>query len=290
MKQRRLTPFIIIVVLAASTIACGININIPTRAVEIGPMQTETDELHPPNPSETTEVSINFGAGELNIFPGSEDNLLTLNSTYNLDGLEPEISTSGNKVEISQGNLDYEFPGVRNLDDVENNWDLAIGTYPINLEIKAGAYVGEIDLGGLAIENLKVFGGASDVYLTFSEPNLTEMNTFYYSTAASNVELTNLANSNFTFMDFDAGAGNFTLDFSGDLQYDASIKITSALSNVTIIVPRGIPASITIEEGLSSISDFGDWRGSGNHYNQEGSGPSLTFQIELGAGSLTLDN
>ena len=158
----------------------------------------------------------------------------------------------------------------------------------MNLSIQSGAYDGTFEFGGLALTNLSIEDGASHVELAFSEPNQAEMNTFRYTTGASDVKLTGLANANFNLFDFSAGAGDYTLDFSGGLKRDASIKVETGLSNVIIIVPDGVNAMVTVEGGLSNVNAGSGWDRSGEGYRQEGEGPMLTFVVEMGAGNLTL--
>lgn len=124
--------------------------------------------------------------------------------------------------------------------------------------------------------------------MNFSEPNKTEMSVFKYETGASNVKLTGLANANFALMDFSSGAGDYTLDFSGDLKRDASITLSSGLSNVIIVVPEGVNAVVTIDSGVSNINAGSGWVQNGNVYTQKGEGPTLTFVIDIGAGNVTL--
>ena len=88
----------------------------------------------------------------------------------------------------------------------------------MDLTIAAGAYEGNLELGGLALKSLTVKDGASHVDLSFPEPNQTEMSILRYETGASDVKLTGLANANFSTLTFSGGAGNYTLDFSGELQ------------------------------------------------------------------------
>jgi hypothetical protein len=158
----------------------------------------------------------------------------------------------------------------------------------MDLMIEAGAYEGNMELGGLALNNLTVKDGAAQVNLSFSEPNLVEMSRMAYSTGASEVTLTGLANANFNTFDFDSGAGSYTLDFSGELQRDASVKVDSGLSELIIIVPEGVNATLTIEGGLTDINARNGWSQSGNTYSHEGSGPALTITVNMGAGSVTL--
>jgi hypothetical protein len=158
----------------------------------------------------------------------------------------------------------------------------------MDLEIGAGAYDGNLELGGLALKSLTVKDGAAHVNLSFSEPNLVEMSQLSYSTGASEVTLTGLANANFSTFDFDGGAGSYTLDFSGELQRDASVKVNSGLSELIIIVPEGVDATVSIEGGLADINTRNGWSQSGTTYSHEGSGSTLTITVNMGAGTITL--
>ena len=100
--------------------------------------------------------------------------------------------------------------------------------------------------------------------------------------------MSGLANANFSIFDFSSGAGDYTLDFSGELQRDASIKISSGLSNTIISIPEDVDAVVTIDSGASNVSVGSSWSKNGNVYKQKGEGPTLTFVIEIGAGNVTL--
>jgi len=268
------------------TLACGVDIPITT---DIKTGEIVTDEILIPSLGENTaDITLEFGAGELNILPGTDGALIDGRATYNVDDFKPEISTNGNNVKISTGNL--ELDGIPNFDKkVENTWNLSLGYNPIDLTIKAGAYVGDFELGGLALSNLHVSDGAAEVELNFAQPNRIVMQTLRYETGASNVSLSNLANANFQTMIFESGAGNYELDFSGGLQNDAAVFIETGLSSMSIIVPAGTNARVSVEGGLSNITVRGEaWEQSGNNYTISGSGPTLTITVEMGAGNLIL--
>jgi hypothetical protein len=285
MLQR--TILLVIAVLVVTTISCGITVNLPEESIDIGPLVTDEIEIDYPDSDETTELMINFGAGELKIYPGAE-NLVSGSATYNVADFKPVVKTFDENVEISQGDLDYEFVGVPNWDDVENEWNLNLGSEPIDLEIRAGAYSGRFELGGLAIEELRIASGAADVEINFSEPNILEMDTFHFETGASNVEMSDLGNANFARMDFVGGLGNYVLDFSGELQQDADIRINVGASSLTIIVPEDMAASLNLDSTLSDVDKNGDWTGSGQRFSHPGEGYTLDFDIDMGLGSVTL--
>jgi predicted membrane protein len=114
------------------------------------------------------------------------------------------------------------------------------------------------------------------------------MSVLQYTTGASDVKLTGLANANFTTMTFSGGAGNFTLDFGGDLQRDAVITVDSGFGNVSLIIPRDVNARVTVESAAVNINHGSGWTQNGNDYSQQGDGPTLTFIVKIAAGNLLI--
>lgn len=277
-------------VLAFVTLACGITLTLPEDAIDIGPQVT--DEINVPIPKfgDTSEVKLKFGAGEMSIHLGSGDSLITGTATYNVETLKPEVTTSGNKVTIDQEAFDYEFTGLPNFGDLENIWDLSFSSDPVKLEIRAGAFKGEFEFGGMAIEELKFFGGASDVNMSFSTPNLVPMSSLRITTGVSDLEMTGLANANFSLMDFEAGAGDYLLDFSGALVRDATVDIKTAVSNLSVVVPAGVPTIVRVDGTLNNVVAKDAWVTDGESYVLAGNGPTLTINIDIGAGTLSLEN
>lgn len=275
----KLINFIALLVLTA--LACGINVpEPPTPSPEV----TEDITVKYPDADEIN-LKIEFGVGELTLAPGAST-LVDGTATYNYDELKPEIVTDEGNVEVRVGDGNLNI--LPNLNDLKNEWDLKLGGEPMNLSIEAGAYEGKLELGGLALKQLNIKDGASNVELNFSELNPEEMSAFTYESGASNVKIIGLANANFSLFDFSAGAGDYTLDFSGELQRDASVKVESGLSNLIIVVPEGVAAEVRVEGGLSNVNTTSGWERSGDSYRQTGEGPTLTFVIEMGAGNLTL--
>jgi hypothetical protein len=275
-----------VIVLLFVGLACNVSVNLPVTRINTGP--TQTDEISVPVPdASSADLTLEFGYGELNLAPGAEEALVEGTATYNVQELKPKTSTSGNNIRVETGDLNIKgIPSFSN--NVKNTWDLKLDNMPMDLHIKAGAYKGRYELGGLSLTSLDISDGASDVELNFSEPNLVEMSSLHYETGASNIHLIGLGNANFQSMDFHSGAGNYSLDFSGDLQRDATISIESGVSHLEITVPQGVDARVAFEGSLTNINASGGWSKSGNDYTLSGSGPSLTINVKLGAGSLDL--
>lgn len=282
MKYRILSALLI---LALASLACGFNIDLPKRA-EPGPEVSTPINIAVPA-SEPIQLSISFGAGTLKINPGAgNDNLVDGTATYNLQDIKPQIAAQGGSVHLSQG--DYKFGDVVTLGNIKNEWDLKLGEATMDLTIEAGAYEGEMELGGLALRSLSVKDGAANTQLSFNALNTTDMAMLRYETGASSVKLSGLANANFSSMAFKSGAGDYDLDFSGELQRDATISVSSGLSDLTLRIPKGVNATVSVTGGLNNVSTSSGWSQNGTTYSQDGDGPRLTFIVDMGAGNLTL--
>ncbi len=278
--NKKIIPILLAVFLI--TTACGINI--PER---VTPEAEKTDKINVPVPSsEKARLTLQFGAGELTLSAGAEDALVDGTATYNYSKIKPVIKTDGDNVTISSG--DGSFNAFPNFSDLKNTWDLKLGSAPMDLNIEAGAYTGEFEFGGLALTSLTVQDGASTVDLSFSKPNEAEMSILSYETGASTVKLTGLANANFAALDFSGGAGDYTLDFTGDLQRSATVNIDAGLCNIILLIPEGVNAVVTVDSGAANVSFGSGWTQNGDIYTQEGEGPTITFIVNIGAGNLTL--
>jgi hypothetical protein len=274
----------VVFILALATLACGFSISLPSVPTP-GPDATESITVPTPTSGET-QLTFTFGAGDLSLSPGAQD-LAEGTALYNIPDLKPEVITQGSSIEVKQGDL-KSLPYPK---DIKNQWDLKLGAAPMDLTITAGAYKGTYELGGLSLTSLTIKDGASNVNLAFSEPNPAQMAVFRYETGASSVKLSGLANANFNTMIFNSGAGDYTLDFSGSLKRDATITISSGISNMILVIPDGAKANVTVESSASNVNAGSEWSQNGNQYTQgaqSGSGPTLTFIVKTGAGNLTL--
>jgi hypothetical protein len=278
---------VVIGALALTTLACTFTIDNQIQGVTVGSLESTEIEVSEPDSDQITRVVLEFGAGQLDLSPGARDALISGTATYNVAEFEPQVTFDDSRVKISQQVDEVNLIPI--LDDqLQNEWDLQFGTSPMELEISAGGYQGDFELGGIPLHELRIAEGAADTSLSFSELNPVEMDTLRYDTGASRATLSGLANANFRDFDFRSGAGDYRLDFSGQLQQDADVSIKSGLSSIVIIVPEGTPATVRFEGGLPTVARNGAWERSGGAYTMAGEGPELNITIEIGAGNLEL--
>jgi hypothetical protein len=93
-------------------------------------------------------------------------------------------------------------------------------------------------------------------------------------------------------MNFQSGVGTYTLDFGGKLKRSASVEIKTGVSNVTVVVPVGTAARVTLKSAVSNTKTVGSWNNVGSIYTAgkyDTAAEKLDISIEMGLGQLTLD-
>ena len=270
------------IALALATVlmaGCGIGLG-PTQEVTIN---------EPLGSAAVTDVVLGMGAGKLTVQPGA-DGLASGLISYNVPAWKPVVTRTDSSLTIKQGST-KGLPGVGS--DIVNDWNLKLGSPPLRLTVTAGAYEGSYDLGGLSLQKLSIKDGASKSNVTFSAPNLSQMESLTYDTGASSVTMTGLGDANFKKLDFKGGAGSFTLDFSGQLRTSGAANITAGVGTVHIIVPSATAAKVQVKGALSSVTHEGAWVITNKTYATPAAGGGqqgklLTITVDMSVGSLTL--
>lgn len=270
--------------LMLATLACTINVNVP--AIQTTDTKTVTISEPLPQGVDLAKVSLSITAGIFSL-SGGANGLVDGTIKYNVSDWQPVITRNPGQVDIAQGDI-HKITGLPTK-EVVNDWSLMLGdAIPLDLTIQAGAYQGVLDLGGLRLKDLTIQDGASQSKVTFSQPNPETLDNFSYKTGASQVDLEELANANASNFSFEGGAGDYTLDFSGNLTRDAQVSIKAGVSNITINVPAATHVIITNQGAISNINTQGTWVVNGSTYETEGQGPVITININIAVGNLKL--
>mgnify|MGYP000865808993 FL=1 len=275
--------WILLTVLALVSMACTINLPVNVSGGGVGETKTfEIDEQWVSD--EGSSLKLEMGAGELNMSSGG-DSLVKGSIEYNIENWEPEILREGENLTIRQI---IDTIDLTPNNETINHWNLQIGTQPLELTIAAGAYSGEFNFDEIALTKLVVTDGASDVDVKFNALNSVRMEEFSYTTGASDLKITGLANANVAHFKFTGGAGSATLDFSGDLQEDMDVVIEGGAGDINIIVPEGTACVLRNTGTLVDVDNNG-WDRDGETYSLSGSGPVITITSNLSVGSLELN-
>jgi hypothetical protein len=271
-------------------IAC--TITLPAVKTQVGELRQESVEV-PLDDATAANVDITFGAGELNLRPGVEAGLLKADFTYNVDELKPVVETErhGDRLDVNL-HLKAEGLSINFGDKTRNDWDIRLSDrVPISFNLDLGAAKGRVDLGGLRLTDARIRTGAADVEVEWNKSNPESLDILTVDAGAAGLNMRKLGNAHFDQMNFTGGAGNFTLDFSGDWQDSGQVSINTGVSNLTLIAPRDIGVKVnTGDKTLTNINVEGFHR-QGQAWVNDAYGKSeleLTITVDIGLGNLTL--
>jgi hypothetical protein len=164
---------------------------------------------------------------------------------------------------------------------------------PISFDIQLGVGKGDFDLTGLQVKDFNLSTGASDVTLSFDEPNKSSIDNISIESGVSKFDGRNLCNANFKRFRFQGGVGAYTLDFGGDLTSEVDVDIEVGLGVMTIYVPSATGARVMYDKSWVSrvdcAADFGSSGDnqfvSGNYYSAPG---KMNIRIDSGLGSVKI--
>jgi hypothetical protein len=236
--------------------------------------------------AQETEIVFKMTSGRFILTPDGQD-LVNGSIKYNVEQWEPEFNRRDNYFEIRQVNP-FRLTGIP-LGDIENIWELALNdSLPLNLTIEGGASENDFDLSGLNLTRLRIIQGASDTTLRFDTPNPGIMEDLTFTTGASSAKIYGLGNANFKRLTMSSGAGDYTLDFTGTLSWDALVDIKAGVSNISIIIPSGMRAMVINKGTVSNVNTQGTWLVTDQTYTTLNEGYTLTINLDMSVGNVNL--
>jgi len=285
----------LIIVLSFSLLmlpAMACTITLPSVKVQAGELREESVQV-PLNDAAAANVDINFGAGELRLRPGVEEGLLEADFTYNVDKLKPVVEENrrGDRLDVNL-RLDTDGLSFNFGEDTRNEWDIHLSDQvPMSLDLDLGAAKGRLNLGGVRLTDARIKAGAAEVEIEWDALNPELLDLLNVDAGAASLRMRKLGNAHFDQMNFNGGAGNFDLDFSGDWQESARASIKAGLSNLTLTVPSDVGVKIdTGDKVLANVNATG-FRRQGTAWVNDAYGESeleLIITIDIGLGNLTL--
>jgi hypothetical protein len=260
--------------------------------VEVGPMQ-ELDEAIPSEGVEEARVEVRFGVGEISLAAGEPESLFSGHFRTNVAEWVPEVTWEGGllRIEPREPIRDVAW----NADErVVNEWQLWFSpAVPLDMDVEIGAARGELDFTGLALAQLTLEAGASDIEARFDAPNLADMSELAIRVGAADLEVRGIGNASPERVRVEGGAGNLELDLTGAWSDSATVEVTAGAGSVTITIPDDVGAWVDIEGVVSRVQLEGEggWSRDGEAYVNAAYGDAeveLRIEITIAAGSVRL--
>ena len=258
--------------------------------LDVGPLQ-EKDETIPLDGTESANVDILFGAGDLEVYATDSDNLFVGSFVYNVEAWEPKITQEGDSLRIEQGGDDDAWGWPDGSSSPRNEWRLEFSPdVLLDVDIKAGAGEGDLDLTGLQLERLNVDMGAGDFAVRFDEPSDTKMERLTINAGAGRIDIDAIGNVSPQEVVVQGGAGDIALDLTGEWSQSASVEVTAGVGSLALRLPAEVGVQVDVEGGLSSVSTTGLTRSGGDYVNDiyGDSEFELTVKITAGIGDIDL--
>ena len=204
-------------------------------------------------------VRVEYGAGRFDLRATNEPVLYAMQLKYDEDRGRPVHQLDADQRALTLGVSSSSIHLSRNMGR-ESGGEMRVGlsrAIPMQLSVDRGATQARMDLGGLALQELRIETGASDTKVDFSEPNTTSMKMLSVQVGAAGIELQNLGNANASNVKVNGGVGSVRLDFGGRWTQDMVVDAELALGKLYLRVPRDVGVRLEVQRVLASLDHNG---------------------------------
>ena len=238
-------------------------------------------------------VRVEYGAGRLDVSSTFEPVLYsmvlrydeTLGSAVHL--YEPEQRT----LTLGLGDLSVRFS--RNVkDQTRGEMRLALSrAVPMDLAFDLGATKASLELGGLALRNLRIQSGAGEAFVAFGSPNPLPMRALEIEVGAASLQVRDLANANTSSVRVKGGVGSIDLGFAGQWSQDMAVDADVTFGKLTLHVPRDVGVQVRVQRFLASFDHEGLTKRGDSYYSENWETARYRLRLHASAtiGGIELD-
>ncbi len=286
--HRRARPALAALALLSAT-ACQIR-----RHANFGP-RVDAQHVVLPLDADAAAVELTFYAGEIHVTGGGEA-VLDLRSTDNLEEFQPrvEFEREGRQLDVRAWvDAESRVDVWDDDDEYVNRWDAQLGAQvPLTLALELAACDAKVDLGGAAVRRLRAGGAAGSFEFDWSAPNASELVELDFDLGAGHFTVNRLGNARAASSRFSLQAGDYVLDLGGEWARPGLVRIEARFCDVEVRVPAGLRVRV---EGRDC--DFGDVEVSGIAERGEGrwedaaaggAAAQVTIELDVQFGSVSI--
>jgi hypothetical protein len=271
----------------AAVIACGC-------AAQGEPAWRTASAARDRDVADSLRLRVNLSAGSLRVSPADGGQLYDYSMRYDAARYQVErrFDSASHTLALRLDGGQRRLRAVTGDKEEQARLSLAVARgVPLDVALRLGAVEADLDLGGLAVDQLNVESAASATALRFATPNPRRMRSLRFDVGAATIEATGVGNANVEHVDVDCGAGALTLDFSGAWAADVDARLRVRLGAVTLRVPRDVGVRARVDVTLGAFEHEGLSERDGVHYsaNWEGAGRRLTIDASMLIGTLEIE-
>jgi hypothetical protein len=233
-------------------------------------------------------VNVEFAAGKFRMNRDASGALYRSKISYNEDRFEPIAAFDHG--DLSLGLRSNSLKSNMNFDKREydrQSMEVSISpALPTRLDIQFAAGEAEVELGGLNLRSAQIKTGASDSRVGFSIPTLGTCESLDFQVGAAQFKAEQLGNARCRRFDFAGGAGDLTLDFTGNWgsMTEASADIKIGVGSLKLVLPRDIGMEVEVSRFLSSFDNSGfEKRGNNSYYSKNWGSAKMHLHLDITA-------
>lgn len=273
--------------LAAALLAAALN------GVQAQSMRTLAASRQPTGEEQLT-VKVEFGAGTFRLERDQGGALYRTSLVYDEELFEPvqRYDAGSRLLELGITSKEREI-SYRRLKDLNQQLEVALSPrVPVSLELSLGAAESKIDLGGLSLIRASIETGAGASVVEFSRPTISPCREIEIAVAAAQFTAERLGNSNCEEIRFKGGAGELTMDFTGEWQQsgEARAVIGIGLGALTLRFPSHLGVALTMSRFLASFDESGFQKRGDTYYSDgyDATDAKLALDVEAALGDINV--
>ena len=232
---------LLVIALAAPLLAAGAQSEPRWRSLDVSRQLRDTAPLR---------IKVQYGAGRVDVRGTDAALLYDMHLRYDeqraapLHRYDPEQRAALLGLEPRTANARVASGGRTESGELRLLLPRAVA---LDLDLEFGGAEATLDLGGLALQSVRLECGATDATLNFTAPNRAHMRELVVDVGAASFTALRLGNANADNIRVRGGMGAVDLDFSGSWQRDLSVVTRVGIGKTTLRVPEDVGVRLEIQ-------------------------------------------
>ena len=232
---------LLVIALAAPLLAAGAQSEPRWRSLDVSRQLRDTAPLR---------IKVQYGAGRVDVRGTDAALLYDMHLRYDeqraapLHRYDPEQRAALLGLEPRTANARVASGGRTESGELRLLLPRAVA---LDLDLEFGGAEATLDLGGLALQSVRLECGATDATLNFTAPNRAHMRELVVDVGAASFTALRLGNANADNIRVRGGMGAVDLDFSGSWQRDLSVVTRVGIGKTTLRVPDDVGVRLEIQ-------------------------------------------